>query len=104
MMPGRSAQGGADMRGTPFFARAALRTAIALIGALLLSSCAPPAAKQPSAADPQVQSAIDDAVAKERKVYGGVTPVPAVLVGVWDRSGKSFVRAYGEADLATHRA
>jgi D-alanyl-D-alanine carboxypeptidase len=57
-----------------------------------------------SVASPSVQSAIDAAVAKERDVYGGSTPVPGVLVGVWDSKGDSYVPAYGSADLATHRA
>jgi D-alanyl-D-alanine carboxypeptidase len=57
-----------------------------------------------SVTSPFVQSAIDAAVAKERDVYGGSTPVPGVLVGVWDSAGGSYVRAYGSADLATHRA
>jgi D-alanyl-D-alanine carboxypeptidase len=37
-------------------------------------------------------------VEKERKAYGGVTPVPAVLIGVWDHE-KSYVHAFGYADL-----
>src|SRR5271155_1961519 len=57
-----------------------------------------------SVASPSVRSAIDAAVAKERDVYGGSTPVPGVLVGVWDNAGDSYVRAYGTADFATHRA
>jgi D-alanyl-D-alanine carboxypeptidase len=57
-----------------------------------------------SVTSPSVQSAIDAAVAKERDVYGGSTPVPGVLVGVWDSAGGSYVHAYGSADLATHRA
>jgi D-alanyl-D-alanine carboxypeptidase len=57
-----------------------------------------------SVASPSVQSAIDAAVSKERHVYGGSTPVPGVLVGVWDSAGNNYVRAYGTADLGTHRA
>jgi D-alanyl-D-alanine carboxypeptidase len=76
----------------------------AAIGALLLCACEAAAPTKPSAGDPRVQAAIEAAVTKQRKIYGGVTPVPAVLVGVWDGSGKSYVRAFGEADLATHRA
>src|SRR5215203_2788822 len=83
--------------------KAASSSAVHLIGAVLLCAVAP-AAAQPSASDPRVQAAIDAAVAKERKVYGGVAPVAAVLVGVWDKSGKSYIRAFGDADLATHRA
>jgi D-alanyl-D-alanine carboxypeptidase len=87
------------MRRTAFFTAGAR-----LSFAIGICAFASPATAQPSAGDPRVQAAIDAAVTKERKLFGGVTPVPAVLVGVWDRSGKSYVRAFGKADLATHRA
>ncbi len=48
---------------------------------------------------PSVQAAIVAAVEKERKAYGGVSPVPAVLIGVWDHD-RSYVHAFGYADLA----
>lgn len=48
-----------------------------------------------------VQLAIMAAVERDRKIYGGNTPVPGVLVGVWDGSGRSFIRSFGYADLAT---
>src|SRR5215212_2020475 len=57
-----------------------------------------------SVASASAQSAIEAAVAKERKVYGGNTPVPGVLIGVWDHAGNSYIRGFGDADLATHRA
>jgi D-alanyl-D-alanine carboxypeptidase len=46
------------------------------------------------------RAAIVAAVERERRTYGGRTPVPAVLVGVWDRAGQSYVHAFGYADLA----
>jgi D-alanyl-D-alanine carboxypeptidase len=63
-------------------------------------------AEQPStsAGSPAIQAAIAAAVEKERAIYGGKTPVPGVLVGVWDGSGNSYIRAFGAADLATGRA
>jgi D-alanyl-D-alanine carboxypeptidase len=57
----------------------------------------------PSAASPSVQSAIVASVEKDRKMYGGREPLPAVLIGVWDGSGGSFVHAFGYADLAKKR-
>lgn len=60
-------------------------------------------AAAPSPASPQVRAAIDAAVEKERKVYGGRTPVPALLVGVWDGAGRSYVRGFGYADVAKRR-
>ena len=49
------------------------------------------------------QSAIIAAVQKDRRVYGGRTPVPGVLVAVWDGTGRSFVRGFGYADMKTRR-
>ncbi len=53
----------------------------------------------PSVVDPSVQAAIVAAVEKDRKRYGGRTPVPATLIGIWDAKGNSFIRAFGDADL-----
>jgi D-alanyl-D-alanine carboxypeptidase len=52
---------------------------------------------------PSVQAAIVAAVEKERKIYGGRSPVPAVLIGVWDGAGGSYAHGFGYADLAKHR-
>jgi D-alanyl-D-alanine carboxypeptidase len=80
-------------------------TAVALAVSVVLtqSVSARAASAEVSAADPAVQSAIAKAVEKERGVYGGVTPVPGVLIGVWDGKGGSYVHAFGAADLATGR-
>lgn len=59
------------------------------------------AANLPSIASPSVQSAIVAAVQRDRARYGGRTPVPATLIGVWDAHGHSFVKALGYADLAS---
>jgi D-alanyl-D-alanine carboxypeptidase len=58
-----------------------------------------PTKAAPSVASPSVQSAIVAAVEKDRKQYGGTTPIPATLIGVWDAKGGSFIRAFGYADL-----
>lgn len=80
------------------------RVALAIIlGCLLVPSVAGGAEKTSSAASPSVQSAIVAAVEKDRKMYGGRTPLPAVLIGVWGGKGTSFVRAFGYADLAKKR-
>ncbi|MDQ2860897.1 MAG: beta-lactamase family protein [Pseudomonadota bacterium] len=83
---------------------------IAFLGAALalgvaLSSAVPARAApaQVSAADPAVHSAIAKAVEKERRAFGGLTPVPGVLIGVWDGKGGAYVHAFGQADLATGR-
>jgi D-alanyl-D-alanine carboxypeptidase len=62
-----------------------------------------PAAAVPSPLDPAVRAAIDDVVHKQQVTYGGRTPVPAALVGVWDGKGNSYIHAYGYADLAARR-
>jgi D-alanyl-D-alanine carboxypeptidase len=53
----------------------------------------------PSVTDPTVQAAIVAAVEQDRKRFGGNTPVPATLIGVWDDKGGSFIRALGYSDL-----
>ena len=53
----------------------------------------------PSVADTSVQSAIVAAVENDRKRFGGHTPVPATLIGIWDSKGNNFIRAFGDADL-----
>ncbi|PZR64224.1 MAG: hypothetical protein DLM53_00370 [Candidatus Eremiobacter antarcticus] len=83
---------------------ATLLAAIASGCAVFLTTTARPAAAAPSLSNPSVRAAIDAAVQRERRVYGGRSPVPAVLVGVWDGAGGSYVRAYGFADLAKRRA
>lgn len=50
-----------------------------------------------------MQSKIVAAVEHDRQKYGGRTPIPSALIGVWDEHGHSFVRAFGYADLATKR-
>ena len=66
------------------------------------TATAGPASAQASPGDRSVRAAIDAVVQKERKIFGGRTPVPGVLVDVSDKTG-NYVRAYGYSDLATHR-
>lgn len=80
-----------------------VRFCATLCGGALLFAFVGNALAQTSASDPQVQAAIAAAVNQERTIYGGVTPVPAVLIGVWDGAGGHYIHAFGEADLATHR-
>ena len=58
------------------------------------------AADTTSVASPAVQRAIVAAVEKDRKLYGGHTPVPGVLIGVWDGKGGSYVRTFGFANMS----
>jgi D-alanyl-D-alanine carboxypeptidase len=77
--------------------------AVALIFGCTLSTSAvrmAVAASLPALASPAVQSAIAAAVQHDRVRYGGNTPVPAAVIGVWDGSGHSYVRTFGDADLA----
>jgi len=62
-----------------------------------------PARAEVSVAAPDTQAAIAAAVAHDRTLFGGHTPVPGVLVGAWDGSGGSYVHGFGAANLATHR-
>ncbi len=78
-------------------------TAMVLASILALSTAPRPATADVLVTAQSVQAAIVAAVEKERKVYGGETPVPGVLVGVWDGSGGSYVHPFGDANMATHR-
>jgi CubicO group peptidase (beta-lactamase class C family) len=72
------------------------------IGAYMAPDDAPPLPSPKAAvsvADPSIQSAIVAAVENDRKRFGGRTPVPATLIGIWDSKGDSFIRAFGDADL-----
>lgn len=58
------------------------------------------AAELPSLSSPSVQSSITAAIERDRKRYGGRTPIPATIVGVWDAGGHGYVRTFGYSDLA----
>jgi CubicO group peptidase (beta-lactamase class C family) len=70
-----------------------------ILGVVLPSPIGSSAEEGGSAASRSVQSAIVAAVEKDRRRFGGRTPVPATLIGIWDGRGGSFVRAFGYADL-----
>lgn len=53
-----------------------------------------------SVASAAAQRAIVAAVEKDRRLYGGRTPVPGVLIAVWDGNGGRYVRTFGDANLA----
>jgi D-alanyl-D-alanine carboxypeptidase len=75
--------------------------AVILIAALTgAAAAAVTEASRPTVTNAAVRAAIVAAVEKDRKLYGGRTPVPSVLIGVWDGGGASFVRAFGYADVA----
>src|SRR5579884_2383440 len=74
---------------------------IALAG-VVASAGGAAAADTASATSPAVRRAIVAAVERDRKIYGGRTPVPGVLIAVWDGKGGSYVRAFGYAN-ATQR-
>ncbi|MGD0969404.1 MAG: serine hydrolase domain-containing protein [Candidatus Aquilonibacter sp.] len=79
----------------------ALACCAALTTALTRSAVAAPTTA--SIADPSVQRAIVTTVEKNRAIYGGRTPVPGVLVAVWDADGRSYVHGFGYADLPKKR-
>lgn len=58
------------------------------------------AATRPSIANPAVQADIAAAVQRDRARFGGRTPIPGTLIGVWDDQGHGYVRAFGYANLA----
>jgi len=79
---------------------ALLGSSVLLLGDPGRAASAPSA---PSAGDPAVQAQINGAVESDRKTFGGKTPVPGVLIGVWDATGSAYIHAFGYADLTAHR-
>jgi D-alanyl-D-alanine carboxypeptidase len=74
-----------------------------MLACAALTAVAPQAAaakNAPSLESALVQSRITAAVQRDRTRYGGRTPIPATLIGIWDDRGHSFVRTYGYEDLA----
>jgi D-alanyl-D-alanine carboxypeptidase len=71
----------------------------AILLGFLLTRITGSAQEARSVTSPSVQSAIVAAVEKDRERYGGRAPIPATLIGVWDDKGRSFIRAFGYADL-----
>src|SRR4051794_33913941 len=53
---------------------------------------------------PATQAAIAAAVNAELKSYGGATPVPGVVVGIWDPKLGTMFRGFGMSDLAGQKA
>ena len=70
-----------------------------VFGCVLVAPSGAAAQGAVSVASPATQSAIVAAIEKDRKRFGGRTPLPAALIGIWDANGGSFVRAFGYADL-----
>lgn len=66
---------------------------------ILAPSISRGAGNTPSVTTAAVQRAVVAAVEKDRKLYGGRTPVPGVLIGVWDGKGGSYVRTFGFANV-----
>jgi D-alanyl-D-alanine carboxypeptidase len=79
-----------------------LASFVAMGCALVLPFAGPAAsaASPASIADPSVQLAVAATVQRDRMRYGGKTPIPATIIGIWDDKGHSFVRTFGYADLA----
>ena len=70
------------------------------LSAIAQTSPSPDSGKAaPSIESPSTQSALVAAVEEDRKRFGGKTPIPATLIGVWDSYGHSFIRAFGYADF-----
>lgn len=75
-------------------------SAFVFAGILLACTSARAAEKQIPA---DIQAKIADAVNAELKAYGGKTPVPGAVVGIWDPNLGVMFRGFGFADLAAKR-
>jgi D-alanyl-D-alanine carboxypeptidase len=67
---------------------------------LLAPSAVGSASANASLSNPSVTAAIAAVVEQDRKLFGGKTPVPGVLIGVWDGHGGAYVHGFGYANLA----
>ncbi len=76
-----------------------------IVAFLCISSIAMPAASAatPNVTSPAVRAGIAAAVARDRALYGGKTPIPGVFVAVWDKAGHSYVHGFGYADVSEKR-
>jgi D-alanyl-D-alanine carboxypeptidase len=74
--------------------------AAAMITAILFTSVGAYSADSGDLALPAAtQAAITAAVQKELKAYGGNTPVPGAVVGIWDPKLGTMFRGFGVSDL-----
>ncbi|MBV9972653.1 MAG: beta-lactamase family protein, partial [Candidatus Eremiobacteraeota bacterium] len=76
---------------------------VALLVLLLFRHNAGVAAVSSVTLTPKTIAAINAVIAKDRQLYGGRTPVPGVLVAVWDGTGRSYIHGFGFADVAKNR-
>ena len=80
-----------------------LPAALVCCAALVALGARSSVASTPSIASPNIQRAIAVAIEKDRALFGGHSPVPGVLVGVWDAQGHSYVHGFGYADVSKKR-
>jgi len=57
-------------------------------------------AADPEPLSPDTQKALEAAVAKELKAYGGKDPIPGAVVGVWIPGKAPFLKGIGLSDIA----
>jgi len=72
-----------------------------VFASILLAGTSAHAAEQQIPA--AIQAKIADAVNAQLKAYGGKTPVPGAVVGIWDPKLGVMLRGFGYADLAAKR-
>ena len=74
--------------------------AAAVTATFQLSSCN----SCPSGFNPEVQKRLEKAVQDNLKKYGGQSPIPGALVGVWAPGKGTWVQGIGLSDLTARRA
>jgi D-alanyl-D-alanine carboxypeptidase len=79
------------------------RTLAAALFAATLAAPAYAASEAEHALPPATQAAIETAVNAELKAYGGKSPVPGVVVGIWDPKLGTMFKGFGMADLAANK-
>jgi D-alanyl-D-alanine carboxypeptidase len=57
-------------------------------------------AAEPEPLSPEIQKALEAAVAKELKAYGGQEPIPGAVIGVWIPGKAPFLKGIGLSDIS----
>jgi CubicO group peptidase (beta-lactamase class C family) len=60
-------------------------------------------AVEPEPLSPDTQKALEAAVMKELKAYGGKDPIPGAIIGVWIPGKAPFMKGIGLSDISSSK-
>jgi D-alanyl-D-alanine carboxypeptidase len=93
-----------ELQFRPMLAHAKIQRAIALSTLIVLLTL-PQAtfAAEPEPLSPDTQRALEAAVMKELKAYGGKDPIPGAIIGVWIPGKAPFMKGIGLSDISSSK-